>query len=153
MKNKFNCFLFGAFLFAKSTAMACTSSSVLSQIPVTFHYNHHSHYLGLYRINLKPVLTAIKYRDAYPGFPYYQKKWWGSCPRGLHGKSGSCIEFTVYPDDINFSPHGIMHKIEKYTHGKMNRGEVRILTNHAMTEYVYTTNHERKFCGPYKLSR
>lgn len=153
MKNKFNSFLCGIFLFAKSTAMACTSSSVLSQIPITFHYHHHAHYLGLYRINLKPTLTAIKDRNALPGFPFYKKHWWGRCPRAMDG-DGQCIEFTVYPDNFNFSPDGIMKKIEKYTeHHYPNRGEVRILTNATMTKYVYTTDHEGKFCGPYKIPR
>lgn len=151
MKNKFGYFLCGAFLLAKTTAMACTGSSVLSQIPITFHYHHHSHYLGVYRIDLKPTLTAIQYQNAQPGFPFYKKQWWGKCPGAMDG-DGQCIEFTVYPDDFNFSPAGIMKKIKKYTeHHYANRGEVRVITNADMTEYVYTTNHERKFCGPYKI--
>lgn len=151
MKNKLHSFLFGTFLFAKTTAMACTSSSVLSQIPITFTYHHHSHYLGLYRINLKPTLTAIRYHNAQPGYPFYEKNWWGKCP-GAMDDDGRCIEFTVYPDDFNFSPVGIMKKIEKYTlHHNPNRGEVRVITNANMTKYVYTTNHEKKFCGPYRI--
>ena len=127
------------------TANACTHSSLLSNTPLYFYH----HYLGIYNIYLAPTLTAIDNGDSGRGYPYYKKRWRGKCPHHLRGKK--CVEFTVYPNNDNFSPRGIMKKIKKYTHGKRNRGEVRIITNYAETKYVYTTNHEKKFCGPYAL--
>ena len=58
-----------------------------------------------------------------------------------------------YPETSNnFSPNNIMQQIEQYTDGKPNRGEVRVITDNARANYVYTTDHERTFCGPYAIS-
>ena len=149
MKNSLSCFLFAATLFTGITAAACTRSTELPDVPIIFHYQHHTHYLGFYLINLAPTLSAIENDSANAGPPYFKKKWYGKCPRQLHAKK--CFEFTVYPDANNFTPESIMQRIEKYTHGKPNRGEVRVMTNKAETKYIYTTNHYRKFCGPYQL--
>ena len=135
-----------------SVMFACTDSKMLTNIPQSYFQN----YLGVYSINLAPTLAAIASGEADQGgdnIPYYAKQWTGSCPGGLEGEVGSCKEYTVYPTNQNFSPAGIMQKIEQYTSGgEPNRGEVRILTNASETQYVYTTDHEVEYCGPYNLS-
>lgn len=134
-------------LFTMLSSFACTSSLRIPHSNIYF-YNH---FLGSYTINLNPTLTAIENGSAGRGNPFYQKKWRGRCPSRLKGKIGSCIEYTVYPNNTNFAPSGIMQKIKQYTNDRPNRGEVRILTNASGTQYVYTTDHENTFCGPYEL--
>lgn len=140
--------LFGGVLLASvATAFNVTP-------PIDLHFFEHD--LGLYAINFQPTLQEIKTLRAthsdWPGEPFFEKPWMGACPGGLTGNSGTCIEFTVYPSDTNFRPAGIMQNIEKYTQGVPNRGEVRILTDQSMAHYVYTTDHEATFHGPYDLS-
>jgi hypothetical protein len=127
----------------------CLDPPILSQINLHFF----EYDLGQYTINLTHTLNAIKNDNAGSSKPYYKKTWYGDCPGGLSGSAGSCVEYTVYPNADNFSPGDIMQKIEQHTDdGSPNRGEVRILTNADQTEYVYTVDHERTFCGPYSLS-
>lgn len=122
----------------------------LSAVPVYFYGDE----LGVYTIHLSDTLTAIADGDAGKSIPYYKRPWWGDCPSHL-SKSDQCTEYTVYPSDTNFSPTGIMTKIEEDSHnprpGHPNRGEVRILTNNAETFYDYTIDHEHIFCGPYTM--
>ncbi len=123
----------------------CSADAVIQDVHMYFF----KHYLGIYRIDLSSTLSAVADGNDHSGYPYYEKTWMGKCPHGLRG---ACIEFTVYPNNTNFSPAGIMRKIKKYTHdGQPNRGEVRVITNSAQSRYVYTTNHERTFCGPYPV--
>ena len=140
-----------AFSFTIATAFAdCSPSSTLSNVPLFFYDNP----LGTYTINLNNTLTAIANGSADQGgdsAPYFEKTWKGSCPGGLQGDNGSCNEYTVYPNDTNFSPSGIMEKIKQDNNNKPNRGEVRIITDNAEANYVYTTDHEKTFCGPYPV--
>lgn len=138
--------------FAQSVACAaeCSSSATLLNIPLKFY----SHSIGTYTIFLTDTLTAIANGQAdQNGYqkPYYEKNWTGDCPGGLSGDD--CIEYTVYPDATNYSPGDIMEAIEKYNHGDPDRGEVRIITDNAESNYVYTTDHESAFCGPYAISQ
>lgn len=126
----------------------CSPQSILPNVSLYFY----SHPIGTYTINLSPTLQAIEDGKDHSGYPYYEKTWTGSCPSGLDGGIGSCIEFTVYPDGTNFSPSGIMKKIERYTNGEPNRGEVRVISDSSEMQYVYTTDHETTFCGPYSVS-
>ena len=138
------------FSFA-SVTFACTSSHVIPQVSVNFYDNP----LGVYTIDLGPTLAAIASGQADNQgdvIPYFEKKWTGECPGGLEGGKDSCREYTVYPNDQNFSPAGIMDQIKAVNHGEPNRGEVRILTNASETQYAYTTDHEAEFCGPYNIS-
>ncbi|OGT49483.1 MAG: hypothetical protein A3E82_04575 [Gammaproteobacteria bacterium RIFCSPHIGHO2_12_FULL_38_11] len=144
MKIKFNLFLLGLIFLITGVTFSCTKSETLRNIPLFFY----SHPLGIYNIYLNPTLSTIENHDSDRGYPYYKKKWYGKCPNHLGREK--CFEFTVYPNNTNFSPNP-MEKIKKYTHGESNRGEVRILTNKLETKYVYTINHEKKFCGPYAL--
>jgi hypothetical protein len=124
----------------------CASSQVIYNQPLYFY----QYYLGRYTVDLSRVLSAIKVHSTNNGFPFYKKPWIGLCPNGFHEKT-ACMEYTVYPDDQNFWPGGIMEKIKHYNHGMPNRGVVRILTNADGSQYVYTINHEKDFCGPYFL--
>lgn len=126
----------------------CSQSQTLVNIPLSFYKNS----LGTYNIILTDTLTAIATGTADSnGYsaPYYEKNWMGACPGGLTGEN--CHEYTVYPDATNFAPGDIMSKIEQYTNGESNRGEVRILTDSSETYYVYSTDHEQNFCGPYPM--
>ena len=107
--------------------------------------------MGTYTIDLTATLNAATDGNKHTGNPFYEKKWYGECPGGLDADQQSCIEFTVYPNDQNFSPAGIMEKIEQYNDGNTNRGEVRIITNDNRSQYVYTTDHEATYCGPYNF--
>lgn len=107
--------------------------------------------LGSYNVNFKITLNAIENHGTSPQIPYSEKTWTGSCPGGLTGPSGSCKEYTVYPNDQNFSPSGMMDKIKKLNHNQTDRGAVRILTDKSGTHYAYTTDHEETFCGPYSF--
>lgn len=134
------CFCFMNIVFA------CTSSHMVTQVPLFFF----EHSLGVYDVNLEPTLAAIADGSADNGRkPYYGKMWEGSCPSLMVGQ---CHEYTVYPNDQNFQPAGIMGQIKQYTNGEENRGEVRVITNADETQYVYTTDHEKTFCGPYHIS-
>jgi len=135
------------FLVCQLASADCSSSLTLPNVPLFFYSNP----LGIYTINLTPTMTAIESGDDESGQPYYEKSWRGDCPGGLSGSGNSCVEFTVYPDATNFTPGNIMQKIEQYTSGRPNRGEVRIITNSDQTQYVYTTDHESTFCGPYAV--
>ena len=126
----------------------CSQSQTLLNVPLFFYTSS----LGTYNIALTDTLTAIANGTADKNAgesPYYEKDWTGDCPGGLSGSN--CNEYTVYPDSTNFTPGDIMVKIEKYTSGLPNRGEVRILTDNSETQYVYTTDHEKTFCGPYPI--
>ncbi|MCX7121010.1 MAG: hypothetical protein NTZ67_04455 [Gammaproteobacteria bacterium] len=147
MNIKSNLFLFFAISFLIFSAAACTKSETLQNVPLYFY----KHYLGVYNIYLTPALSAIESGDKISGYPYYKKKWHGQCPGNLAEGHEKCFELTVYPNSNNFSPNP-MKEIKKYTHGRPNRGEVRILTNRSETKYSYTTDHEKIFCGPYALS-
>ena len=136
-----------ALLTATMAAADCSNQPILPN--ETLYFYHHS--IGTYTINLNPTLQAIADGQDHSGYPYFEKTWTGSCPAGLDGNNDTCIEFTVYPDGTNFSPTDIMNKIEKYTHGKPNRGEVRVISDSSETQYVYTTDHENTFCGPYAV--
>ncbi len=112
-----------------------------------------THYLGQFDVHLNPTLNAIRSGQANNEPPYYKKPWRGKisnlCPQG------GCIEWTVYPNKINFTdikdPNiNIEDLIRKYTRID-NRGETRIITNAQQTKYIYTTDHESTFCGPYSL--
>lgn len=138
--------LFVLSLFVSNIALGCSASLTLSNMPLYFF----THPLGIYTIDLSPTMNIID-GDDHSGYPYYEKIWSGSCPGGLSGHDNTCIEFTVYPDATNFSPGNIMQKIKQYTHGKANRGEVRIITDSTESNYVYTTDHEQNFCGPYTV--
>ena len=127
----------------------CSAQPILPNESLYF-YNHS---IGTYTINLNPTLQAIEDGQDHSGYPYYEKTWSGSCPAGLDGNNDTCIEFTVYPDGTNFSPTTIMKKIEKYTHGKPNRGEVRVISDSTETQYAYTIDHEQTFCGPYSIEQ
>lgn len=148
-KNHQKFYLLTVFIFlAQITFADCSAPPTLSNVDMYFY----DHDLGIYTIYLRPTLDAIIANQTGSGNPYYEKTWTGSCPGGLIGDDDSCIEFTVYPAATNFSPGNIMTKIEHYTHGKPNRGEVRIITDNGETQYVYTTDHENTFCGPYKIN-
>lgn len=126
----------------------CTSSPTILSVPLKFY----SHPIGTYTIFLSDTLTAIADGQADEnGYekPYYAKSWDGACPSGLNGDG--CREYTVYPDKTNFAPGDIMKKIEEHNNGNPNRGEVRIITDNSESNYVYTTDHERTFCGPYPV--
>lgn len=128
----------------------CTASSSIPNVPLFFYSNP----LGTYNISLSNTLTAIANGSADNGgnsAPYFAKTWRGACPGGLQGNDGTCNEYTIYPNDTNFSPSGIMEKIEQDNNNRPNRGEVRVLTDSSETHYVYTTDHEKTFCGPYAM--
>lgn len=131
---------------ASFASAACIDSTTLPAQTIYFY----SYKLGVYTVNLQTTLSAIENNQAGPGIPYFQKSWFGSCPSGLSG-SNTCTEYTIYPNDTNFSPSGIMGKIEQHTHGRPNRGEVRVLVNASQTQYDYTIDHETTFCGPYAM--
>ena len=114
------------------------------------------HELGYYNVHLSPTLIAIRGNAVQSGntYPYFAKPWRGPiqtlCPQG------GCYEFTVYPNQQNFTnsndPHiDIMQEIMKITGQHPNRGMVRIITDQEFKHYVYTTDHESSFCGPYNL--
>jgi hypothetical protein len=132
-------------VIASSVLLACKIAT--AGCSSSFYQNP----LGSYTIQLQSTMNAIQSGDDESGYPYYEKTWRGPCPGGLDGSDDNCVEFTVYPTKSNFAPGNIMHKIEQYTHGRRNRGEVRIITNSDQTQYVYTTNHEKTFCGPYAV--
>ena len=144
--------IFFACVINHAGATDCSNALVLQNVPQTFmDRDYHSHALGNYTISLISTLHDIADGAANSNgyqIPDYKKPWTGACPSGL---SGACFEFTVYPGaaQANFSPNNIMQKIEQYTSGHPNRGEVRIITDAAETHYVYSTDHERTFCGPY----
>lgn len=126
--------------FASFTSTDCPQT--LNNVPLFFYSNP----LGSYDIFLTDTLTAIADGNADnngDSAPYYAKTWTGSCPAGLSGSN--CHEYTVYPNATDFSPTGIMEKIEQFTNGRPDRGEVRIITDSSETHYVYTTDHERTF--------
>ncbi|MCX7121009.1 MAG: hypothetical protein NTZ67_04450 [Gammaproteobacteria bacterium] len=140
----------GGLFFSTQVVLAadCTESKILP--PMTLHFYDNQLNNGLpYTINLEPTLNALSTADS--GTPYFKKSWRGACPQGMDGGAHDCIEFTVYPNAINFAPGNIMTEIEKYTGGRPNRGEVRIITDATETHYIYTTDHEHSFCGPYKV--
>lgn len=148
MKNILAIFIFSALLLTKSVG-ACTGLYTLSEVPITFHYHGQSHYLGLYTIFLDPTLLAIQEHHTKSGRPYFEKKWYADCPSTIHSKR--CLEFTVYPMRGNVTPD-MMHKIEKYTlNNQPNQGEIRIWTNMTRNQYIYSTNRNEKFCGPYRI--
>lgn len=141
-----------SFVFIGSSAFAdCVAATTLPNTPQIFY----DHNLGNYTIYLQPTLTDIKNHTVT--HDEFQKQWTGVCPAGM-GDQGTCIEFTVYPaTPTNFIKDAskqldIMPAIEQYTDGKENRGMVRIVTNADETQYVYTTDHEQTFCGPYGVS-
>jgi hypothetical protein len=136
--------VYSASLFAQTQ---CSSSGTDKNQDIYFY----TQLLGTYDVNLNIALTAIKNHQTNSKYPYTQKEWTGACPGGLTGADNSCIEFTVYPNDENFSPSGIMKQIKKYNNDKTDRGEVRVLTDKSLKHYVYTTDHEQTFCGPYVL--
>ncbi|OGT49484.1 MAG: hypothetical protein A3E82_04580 [Gammaproteobacteria bacterium RIFCSPHIGHO2_12_FULL_38_11] len=142
----------GAFFLISQIALAadCAETTTLPPMPLYF-YNHLLNNGDPYTINLLPTLSAMSTaEDDTP--PYYKKPWTGNCPMGMDADAQDCIEFTVYPNAINFSPGNIMQQIEQYTsNGKPNRGEVRIITDASETHYVYTTDHESSYCGPYSV--
>lgn len=119
-------------------------------VPAPVYY--YSHFLGYYDINLADTLHAIETGLADRlgcVAPYFAKPWEGSPPGGLRGATGSAREFTVFPNDTNFSPTGIQELIQRYTDGNPNRGEVRVVTDDRQQKYVFTVNHALTFCGPY----
>lgn len=140
-----------AFCFVMNMAFAQCG---LTDAPLKFY----SHYLGSYNISLANTLSAVDGQD-HPGYPYYEKIWHGKCPDHM-GSRNSCIEFTVYPAMKNFNSvtyqtppkNNIMWWIEHYNDGNPDRGEVRIITDSSESQYVYTTDHEKTFCGPYPVS-
>jgi hypothetical protein len=132
---------------ASFAAAACIDSTTLPDQTIYFY----THKLGIYTVDLQPTLSAIENNQAGPGIPYVQKPWLGNCPYKL-SNSNTCTEYTIYPNDTNFSPSGIMGKIKRHWHGKPNRGEVRVLVNASQTQYDYTIDHETTFCGPYPMS-
>ncbi len=150
MKKRQVCLAVFLSLMVNTVFADCSSSPILYNVPLKFYSNP----LGIYTIFFSNTLSAIADGQAdQNGYvkPYYEKSWRGSCPGGLDGNDGTCNEYTVYPNDTNFSPSGIMEKIEQYTDGNPNRGEVRILTDNDESHYVYTTDHEETFCGPYLM--
>lgn len=127
----------------------------LTDVPLKFY----SHRLGSYNILLTDTLNAVDGQD-HPGYPYYEKTWRGRCPDHM-GSRNSCLEFTVYPimnkNFVSVTYHkppknNIMWWIEKYNGGNSNRGEVRIITDSSESQYVYTIDHEKTFCGPYPVA-
>lgn len=146
MLKKMSTFLFVVSLSA--SAMANTCSALQTLVNQDLHFFQYD--LGNYTIYLSPTLTAIVNHQTNPSEPYFEKPWLGACPVNL-GTADTCTEFTVYPNSTNFSPDP-MEKIKADNHGNPDRGEVRILTNQSMTQYVYTTDHEATFCGPYPLT-
>jgi hypothetical protein len=141
------CLIAPLFVISISTYADCEAPPVLSQETIFFYDTK----LGVYNVNLTSTLSAIKDNKTDSGNPYYQKTWYGDCPGGLSGSAGSCIEFTVYPNQTNFYPGDIMQAIKNANDGEPNRGEVRVLTDEDETHYVYTVDHEKTFCGPYPL--
>ena len=155
MRNYF-LFLIGLVsCFVMNLTFACG----LIDVPLKFY----SHHLGSYNISLTDTLTAIADKQADQNGnvkPYYKRPWLRKCPKHI-GSYGSCIEFTVYPimhkNFVSVTYHkapknNIMWCIEKYNGGNPNRGEVRIITDSSESQYVYTTDHEKIFCGPYPVS-
>lgn len=135
-----------AALLMSAQVFACTSALTLYDVPLKFYAQP----LGSFTIRLSPTLSAIRNKTAAGGKPYYKKQWRGPCPGGLSGGIGQCVEYTVYPSAVNFTPD-LMPYVKKYNHGRANRATVRILTNPSGTKYIYTTNHEKTFCGPYSV--
>lgn len=140
-------FLSGVACLFVMQAAACTDALTLNDVSLIFFDQP----LGSYTIRLAPTLSAIKNKSAGSGKPFYKKAWWGPCPGGLSGAAGQCIEYTVYPNAENFTPD-LMPVIKQYNHGKPNRAEVRVLTDPGGSHYIYTTDHEHTFCGPYSLA-
>lgn len=140
-------FLILFILFLGNAIANCVDSAVVPNVPVFFYGNP----LGTYTIYLTDTLHAATDGSWHRKTPYFEKIWTGSCPGGLSGGGDTCIELTVYPSDTRFSPAGIMEKIKSWNQGKPNRGEVRILVDQDRTQYVYTTDHEQTYCGPYSL--
>jgi hypothetical protein len=133
----------------------CSSSGEDDNQPMYFYW----HYLGQFDVHLNPTLQAIRDGSAGSGMPYYEKPWTGSikslCP------NGGCTEWTVYPSTTNFTDLGlpgtnIQALIQKFIHhGYPSRGQARIITYKSVlgTQYVYTTDHEATYCGPYFLTK
>jgi hypothetical protein len=127
-------------------------------------YLNGNKYLGEYDINFTIALRDIKYLDfSVPKNPhdmgpqpYFPRRWLGPCPNSLYSGGKECVEYTIYPGPLFFKPSisnepkDIMDKIFQIL-GQANRGPVRIIANQAKTEYTYTVDHERSFCGPYKF--
>jgi hypothetical protein len=150
-------------------AFCCSSHIALANCGTPTSISHqklylwNNMYLGEYDINFNIALCDIKRLDLpapqdpqkIGPAPYYPRRWLGACPNGL-GVRNECLEYTVYPGTLFFKPslpsepNDIMDVIIK-TIGRTNRGPVRIITNKSKTEYVYTVDHERVFCGPYHL--
>lgn len=144
---------------ASSLAIASSSNAITSCAygpddphQVIYFYDHP---LGVYNVHLGPTLAAIHNSALQAGntYPFYAKPWFGPianlCP------NGGCYEFTVYPNRENFTNEedpniDIFQEIVKIF-GQPNRGEVRVITDHDLKHYVYTTDHETTFCGPYAL--